>query len=231
MIHYKPLLKFLAIFAAVYIFFLLPQTGIDRAYEKFIRTSVNQVFNRLTDKEVIFLEDEQRKDHDTKLYLSNKSLRVNGNDFKGAVYPLKLRRIGFIATAFLIALILATPTSKRRKFFALFFGYLWMTVFVMVKLRIIILHHYTISNWVGLHLDAGEIKKIEFWNEIFARSNTNSYYFALIVWLAVSFSKTQWLTLTGKFIQPVPKISFAQKPPVKPNSPAGKKNVKNKKGR
>lgn len=216
MINLKTIVRFLAIFTFSYIFFLLPQTGIDRKYEKVFRKMGNSIFNGKNQDEVIFLKEEQSVEYDTKLHLSNKNLKDKNNNYKGTIFPMKSRRIGFIATAFLISLIIATPLSWKRKFLALILGIVGMLFFAMIKLRIIMLHFYTESKIIGLHQNPEEVKRIEFWNDIFGRSNTNSYYVAILLWIILCFGKKEWQKLNGNFTH-LKSVSELKTPTMKTN--------------
>ena len=227
--NFKAVLRFVGIFTFTYIFFLLPQVGFDRKYEKIFRSLGNNIYNGKNQEEVIFLKEVQTKEYDTKLYLSKKSLRDKNDDYKGTIFPMKVRRIGFIATAFLISLIIATPLSWKRKFLALLFGTIGMLFFAMIKLRVIMLHFYAESKWVGLHQAPEEVKRIEFWNEIFGRSNTNSYYVAIILWFILCFGKKEWQKLNGTFsnlgVKPAPKNDKSNPVKIKDNSLKKNKKV------
>lgn len=226
--NFKAIFRFVSIFAITYIFFLLPQIGFDRKYEEIFRKLGNDIYNGKNQEEVIFLKEVQTKEYDTKLYLSKKSLRDKNNDYKGTIFPMKVRRIGFIATSFLISLIIATPLTWRRKFLALLFGIIGMLFFAMIKLRVIMLHFYTQSKWVGLHQEPEEVKRIEFWNEIFGRSNTNSYYVAIILWFILCFGKSEWQKLNGTFSTLVAKPIKKNDIKIRP-AETKKSSIKNKK--
>jgi hypothetical protein len=211
--NYKNISGFFSIFLITYIILLLP-AGPGKAYGNFLRNIANKTLNGINKDELILLKENSSKEKagDTRLYLSNKALKVSDTDYTTAIYPLKLKRIGFIATAFLISLIIAAPVSWRRKLTALLIGFSIMTIFVLIKLRIIILHTYAISQSIGLHQDPEEIKRITFWDEIFGTLNTNGYYMAILIWLVVTFRKNDWQRLHG-IIKTYSKDASSQKHP------------------
>jgi hypothetical protein len=202
MIDYKAIRKFFAWFLLSYVILLLP-AGFDHVYNRLVNRVSNQVFNRLNNKEVVLLKEANHHDsaYDTKLYLSSHSFKMNDkDDYKGVIFQLNLRRIGFIATALLISLIIATPVSLKRKFTAFTIGFVMMLLFVLVKLRIMILYSYSVTSSLNLHQDPNEVKHIKFWDEIFGALNTNGYYFAMLVWIFVCFRKKDWQTMKENFL-------------------------------
>ncbi len=195
------IIKFLLIFSITYVVLLLPQTGIDRKYENFFRNIGNKLFGNFGKEGVLMLKEEYGEGYDTRIYLSKKSLLQKNNDYKAEIFPINSRRIGYISTAFLFALILATPLALKRKLVAMIIGLFLITLYAMLKLRVLILHFYTLTKTTGLYQLPDEKKSIEFWSDFFARPNTPVYYVVIIVWIAVSFSKKDFQKLNGSLMQ------------------------------
>ena len=72
-----------------------------------------------------------------------------------------------------------------------------------------------------------EKKSIEFWSDFFARPNTPVYYFVIIVWIAVSFSKKDFQKLNGSLLHLTTK--HLSKTEVINKRIVSQKNFKNKK--
>ena len=195
------IVRFLLIFSITYIVLLLPQTGIDRKYENFFRNMGNKLYGNFGKEGVLMLKEEYGVGYDTRIYLSKKSLLQKNNDYKAEIFPINSRRIGYLSTAFLFALIVATPLTPKRKLFAMIIGLLLVTAYAMLKLKVLILHFYTLTKTTGLYQSPDEIKSIEFWSDHFARPNTPVYYFVIIVWIAVSFNKKDFQKLNGSLMQ------------------------------
>ena len=94
----------------------------------------------------------------------------------------------------------------------------------MLKLRVLILHFYTLTKTTGLYQTPDEKKTIEFWSDYFARPNTPVYYFIIIVWLAVCFGKKDFQKLNGTFVK-----LTAKQQPLKPIRSSSKRTVKERK--
>lgn len=199
--NFKIIARFIVIFSITYIVLLLPQSGIDRKYENFFRNMGNKLFGNFGKEGVLMLKEEYGEGYDTRIYLSKKSLLDKNNDYKAEIFPINSRRIGYISTAFLFALIVATRLTWKRKLFAIIIGLALVTAYAMLKLRVLILHFYTLTKTTGLYQSPDEKKSIEFWSDFFARPNTPVYYFVIIVWIAVSFSKKDFQKLNGSLVK------------------------------
>jgi hypothetical protein len=202
MIGYKNISRFSLFFIVTYIVLLFPE-GVGKVYNRILRNASNQVFNSKGNEEVVFFAegDGGDKSYDTRLHLSSSAFRLKNNDYKSVIYQLKFRRIGFVATAFLLALIVATPIGWKRKFIALALGFFLMLIFILIKLRVMILYTYSITQSIPLHKDPGEMERLKFWDEIFANLNTNGYYFAVLVWLLLCFRRNDWQKLNGELFK------------------------------
>lgn len=221
------ILRFVIIFSITYIVLLLPQSGIDKRYEKFFCKIGNALYGNFGKEGVLFIKEESGKGYDTRIYLSKKSLLQKDNDYKAEIFPINARRIGLISTAFFFSLVVATSLTWKRKFFAMIVGLFLVTAYAMIKLRILILHFYTLTKATGLYQTPEEKKSIEFWSDVFARPNTPVYYFVIIVWIALCFSKKDFQKLTGTFSTIVSKQPVKQVP-AKANEASGKTISKKK---
>ncbi len=94
---------------------------------------------------------------------------------------------GFLHTVFFLSLVVATPLMWKRKIFALSLGFVLITCFVMLKIRVLILHGYDVSSGAGLD-DAPAHESYSFWYNYFVKPMTPGYYFAIILWLIVYVS-------------------------------------------
>lgn len=197
----KVILRFLIFFSIVYTILLFPQTGVNKMYNKLYYKIGNTMFGNIGDEAVIHLKEDISKKFDTKIYLTKKSLLNKNNVYDAKVSLYNIRRGGYIPTVFFLALLIATPLSWKRKTMALLSGIALVMSFAMMKLYIMILHCYVDTPYLGLYQLPGEKKSIEFWADVFARPNTQFYYFVILVWVAVSFGKKDFQKLTGDFVK------------------------------
>ena len=115
----KIIARFFVVFLVTYLLLLARQTGLDIKYEQFFRSLGNSLYGNFGKEGVLMFRDERGEKFDTRLYLSKKSLLQKDNNYKAEIFPLNTRQIGYVSTAFLISLIIATPLTWKRKIFAL----------------------------------------------------------------------------------------------------------------
>jgi hypothetical protein len=195
--YLKEIGRFLAIFLIAYTLMLSPQTGIDRKYAEFYCAVGNKLFHNFGNGGYVLLKTEKAK-KDISVFISKSSL-IKGDKLEGQTFHLESSLIGYYYTALIIALILATPLSWKRKIIALSIGFILITAFVMLKLWITIYYYYSISAWLGLYQEESTKVTINFWTNYIARQMTAGYSFVVILWLGVSIGKKEWKKLNGVF--------------------------------
>jgi hypothetical protein len=183
------------VFIVLYTMLLLPQININRLYAEYFCSVGNFLFEDFPRGGFVNLKTQTDKGgNDISLFLSRADW-MEGTKIKGVTANKDSDRIGYLITAFFIALTLATPVSWKRKLLALFLGFIITTAFVMLKMYIIILNSYTLVDWFGLFQEASEKETIQFWYSRFAAPATYGYSFVIIVWLALSIGKKEWKAL------------------------------------
>lgn len=186
-----------AIFIVAYTLLLLPHINLNRVYAEYFCKLGNRLYETTPQGGFVRLstQTDQGK-NDIALFISRSDWITDGQ-LMGVTTNKASDRIGYLITAFFLALTLATPLNWKRKMFALGLGFILMTAFVMLKLYIIILHSYTLVDWLGLYQEAAEKERIQFWYNQFAAPATYGYSFVVIVWLAVSIGRKEWMLLNN----------------------------------
>jgi hypothetical protein len=186
--HFFPLLVFLI----VYTLLIIPGTGMNRHYAVFFCQAGNYLYQDFSQGAYVRLspQDDQGK-NDISLFISRADWKKDGK-LTGVTTEKASDRIGFLITAFFIALTLATPVSWKRKTTSLILGLLIITAYVMLKLRIIILYSYTQVPWFELYQNETTKQTISWWYHHFAAPATHGYAFVVIVWIALSIGRKEW---------------------------------------
>jgi hypothetical protein len=201
MISTKKILLSVAAFVALYGLLLLPQLKINRLYAEYFCSVGNFVFEDFPRGGFVNLKTQTEKGgNDIALFLSRADW-MEGTKIKGVTTNKASDRIGYLITAFFVALTLVTPVSWKRKSIALVLGFLIVTAFVMLKMYIIILNAYTLVDWFGLYQEPAEKARIQFWYEHFAAPASYGYSFVVVVWLALVVRKKEWKLLNASFRQ------------------------------
>jgi hypothetical protein len=195
MISLRKLIFSFAAFIAVYLLLLLPQVNMNGIYaEQFCKLG-NYLYEDFPHGGYVRLTTQTDKGkNDVSLFLSKASWIENGK-LTGVSTNKASDRIGYLITAFFLALVIATPVTWKRKLVALSVGLVLVTAFVMLKLYIIILQAYTQVDWFGLFQEPSAMQSIQFWYENFAAPASYGYSFVVIVWLASCIGGRQWKQL------------------------------------
>ncbi|MBE0638414.1 MAG: hypothetical protein IH598_07835 [Bacteroidales bacterium] len=195
----KALLSVL-IFIVVYTLLLIPQINVNKAYAELFCKLGNYLYRDFPRGGYVKLSiQSDRGKNDIALFLSRADW-IKERKLTGVTTDKASDRIGYLITAFYVALVLSTPMSWKRKVVALVLGLVLMTAFVMLKVYIIILQSYTLVDWFDLYQEPAEKEKIQFWYSHFAAPATYGYSFAVILWLALSIGKKEWKQLNALMV-------------------------------
>ncbi len=219
----KPILIFLAKFAAIYtvLVILISVLSFDKPYAATFRQINNTLFGKLGNGGVVVFEEYEEKikqqknnfdnksKHDTKIIIVNKEkalreakaakARGESNVSKDYFQSLTINswNIGGLPTLFVLALILATPILWKQKLWAVLWGFLLINVFILLKM------------WVLLVYEANQHQQLDIFNlGGFSQNMLNSINIifsflgfnlivAILIWVLVSFRKDTWRKLVS----------------------------------
>ena len=199
MISTKKILLSVAVFIVLYTLLLLPQLKINRLYAEYFCSVGNFLFEDFPRGGFVNLKTQTEKGGNDIALILSRADWMEGTKIKGVTANKASDRIGYLITAFFVALTLATPISWKRKLIAVVVGIVIVTTFVKLKMYIIILTSYTLVDWFGLYQEPTEKARIQFWYEHFAASATYGYSFVVVVWLALVLRKKDWKLLIDSF--------------------------------
>ena len=116
-------------------------------------------------------------------------LRKRGSSAVGKS-PHNARFMGYLATAEVIALILATPIGWRRRFMALLWGMLLVHAFIYLRLEIMLLHWYSGEPALAIYQPS------TFWGKALAKafeltsvSLTPTFMAPIFIWILATFRR------------------------------------------
>jgi hypothetical protein len=199
MFSFKPIKKFVLVLIASYGILLAAGhwAGLDVAYQNFIRSAGNSIFQEMwSDGLADFQEgtDPLQKGMDTVILLVNKKELGKARAENRSVNVIKVYfstwQSGFLSTAFLLALVMASPVPPRRKLIACGVGLLLITLFVLFRL------------WINLLFSFDENPKLEvvdlssfvsglvhFLDAVFVKHIVVSFVVPLGIWILITFGK------------------------------------------
>ena len=189
----KAILVFAGWFLLIYGLLIAPWPGAKPVYAGYFRELGRLVLaddggRRLLDFQP--LDDPDHKwppNFDTAIILANRDLLDDQGKARAFMLAVDAWQMGWTPTAFLVALTLATPIPWRRRWWALFWGWLWVQGFVVLTLGIFIWNESTRLALVTL---------TPFWKDLANRLEEvalapvgPSFFAAVLIWILVTFRR------------------------------------------
>jgi hypothetical protein len=197
----KEILRFFIRFAVVYGLLLLPWPGGRAAYVRWFCGLGNAVYAREHSRLLVLFEPEPANSGrplDVQLTLANRAQVLPDGKLRGRVIGLDARRIGWVPTALLAALVVATPLSWRRRGWALLAGMAAMHVFLVGVIAVTLLNNADGAS--GLDVFA----LTPFWKtivdgleETFVTQMGPGFVVATVIWISVLFLREDWSLLSS----------------------------------
>ncbi len=186
----KLIVGFLWRVALLYGLLIAPWPGFNAAYGKYFRTLGQTVFAREGERRMLRFEAVPAELHhglDTRIALANRDQA--DRDGKGPVHYLELdtRGVGWVPTALLLALILATPVPWRRRGWALLWGLLVVHGYILFSVGV-----YIWNNSADLAL----LTLTPFWQQVLGGLEETlitqmgaSFVVPVLIWILVTLRK------------------------------------------
>ncbi len=183
-----PLKRISGFFVLCLVFYALlmaPWPGVMDGYRAFFRAGGDLVFGRFGAAGSVSFKPIPAGDHakDTTLVLTKHRVGSLERDIK-SVY------VGYRPTAFVIALVLATPLPWRRRVWALLWCLILVNVFVAFRVGIVLLNDFTNPNPLAL-FTLGRTWKMLLRGLVllFYRAPEMHYIVPAFIWLVVTFRR------------------------------------------
>ncbi len=141
MLKRKPIAGFFVRFLIVYAALMAPWPVVRDSYAALYRAGCNALFARFGSDGAVRLRPLGKPiaKHDTEFALTN---RRTGAEYTFAGSSLQ----GYNPTAFVVALILATPIPWSRRWRAVLWGLLWVNVYVALRVVVFLVMAYSGDN-------------------------------------------------------------------------------------
>lgn len=111
---------------------------------------------------------------------------------------LSSRYIGYAPTTFLLALILATPLTWRRRLMALLGGLVLSHAWIAFSMLLLIVHGYSRGDGVSI-FDVSPFTRtaLAFMREALVQAPVIKYTVPGVIWILVSFRRDDWAKIFG----------------------------------
>ncbi len=182
----KPIAAFFLKAALWYALLLLPWLGGARAYATAFRAGGNLLFRTFgSSGRVYFNPLPPGKERDTEVVLEN----IKTRGARGTM-DANSRRMGFMATAFLTALVLATPIPWPRRLTALAGGLVLIGVFVAFKMYLQLVNAFSDDNVLAIYTFGSFTKTmVVVLIKVFSMSPVTAYIAPVVIWILVAFRR------------------------------------------
>jgi hypothetical protein len=189
---FKPLVRFFCSFALLYTLLISPWPESREIYSRCFCSFARAVFRESSGNRILRFDtvpaNQRNRTLDARITIANRTqLDANGSGH-AVMLDLDSRGIGWVPTAMLVALVLATPVSWPRRLQALFWGLLAVHAFILVSIEVYILNQSDASN--GLNL----VEFSPFWKtvvngleETLVTQLGASFIFPLFIWILTTF--------------------------------------------
>ncbi len=129
---------------------------------------------------------------DTKMFLIHRQARESVSQ------TLSSRYIGYAPTTFLVALILATPLTWRRRLIALLWGLVLTHAWIAFSMLLLIVHGYSRGDVISI-FDVSPFTRdvLAFLREALVMAPVVKYTVPAVIWMLVSFRRSDWARLLG----------------------------------
>ena len=165
----KIIVGFLWKFALVYGLLIVPWPGLNAVYGRVFRSVGNLVFSRETGRRLLRFEEvpaASRRLLDSRILLANREAVGENGNIPAKYLELDTRAVGWIPTAMVIALVLATPISWNRRSRTLLFGLLAIHAFILFAVTVYIWNNspdlglLTLSPWARRRMYRGRARSV-----------------------------------------------------------------------
>jgi hypothetical protein len=139
---FNPVLRFLCWFVPIYALLITPWPGSRDLYGSYLRSAAKLVFVENNSRRILRFEEapvsKRNRTLDTRITMANREQLDAKGSGRAIMLDLDSHGIGWVPTALLIALVVATPVSWARKSRALAWGLLAIHAVILFSIEIYI---------------------------------------------------------------------------------------------
>jgi hypothetical protein len=206
----SPILGFLCRFAIVFGLLVAPWPGWEETYARLLQKSAAAVYGSFGSKGIVWFKYNQTGRKwlhavlDTTIFIVNreqvdKSYYRPDGGFYQVTCEFSSRTMAYIPTALLVALILATGISWRRRLCALTWGLVWIHLLIVFLLGLMIVVKICENPQVDMFAVSPFWHKVVLLlNEFFDNRAGTPSATAVLIWIVVTFRRNDWFSILGK---------------------------------
>ncbi len=195
MLPLKPILSFFLRLVLLYALLVAPWPGLRACYGSGYRTVMNALFGSFGSDGIVRFEalagDVEQVD--TEIIAGNRRTRARPIS---ALHSTAVT--GYLPTAEVVALIVATPIPWSRRWKSLLWGLLLVNGLVILRVAIALLYGFSGDHPIALYSPGPVwIAVLAGAHRVFATWINFSYVAPLFIWIVVTFRRSDWERLLG----------------------------------
>lgn len=185
----KSVAVFLLRCALTYGLLIFPWPGWSGTYGNYFRSLGGLVFGQNGEAWIVIFTRASpavRPPLDTQITIANRRQADAHGNVPAKILALDSRAVGWVPTAFLAALIVATPVSWRRRGEALLWALLWIHAFILFTIGVSVFNQA--ASEIGLlSLTRGVKQLVEGAEETLVNQMGASFVVPTVIWISVFF--------------------------------------------
>jgi hypothetical protein len=190
--EFKPVLRFLCWFVPVYALLIIPWPGSRDLYGSYLRSAAKLVLAQSNSRRILRFDEvpvaKRNRTLDTRITVANREQLDASGSGRAVMLDLDSHGVGWVPTALLIALVVATPVSWARRSSALAWGLLAIHAVIIFSFQVYIWNQSDTAS--GLDL----IALTPFWKAIISGLEETlvtqlgaSFTIPVLIWLLTIF--------------------------------------------
>lgn len=187
-LHAWPVVVFFARFMAIFVVLTIPWPGLPRAYAPLYRAGASAIFAQFGSDGIVEVRAAANGDPDRDMEFILRNVRTQSK-YVFAGTSLK----GYQPTAYILALILATPIPWTRRWRAAFWGLVLVTVYVCLRLGVFLVFAFSRDNALAL-FSLGPVARhaLDFIYWAVVESLAGWLLVPLPIWALLCFRRSNW---------------------------------------
>ncbi len=166
--------------------------AVGAAYSKFYRATGKSLFGSFGRDGIVRFAKSKENRYDINISAFNRHHMDESGNIPGSQLRYGIRYGDYMHTAFLAALIAATPLPWKRRAWALVWGLILMQVLVVLKLAIIILNLSSEKPVSLFILNPFWKDVVVTTNHVLVRHFATGFVIAFFIWVLVTFRREDW---------------------------------------
>ena len=193
----KQVIRFMCLFAVVYVLLVSPWPGLGAAYSMFYRKGAAFLFGSFGSKGVVLFRPSGNSPYEIDMYFLDRERISADGKVNSLLVHHTCRYAAYRHIVSVIALILATPIPFRRRAKALFWGLILMHCFIVLKLMVLISYTFNNEPLSLLALNPFSERLLFVTHQLIIDSVSFNFIAPVFIWILVSFRREDWAMLVS----------------------------------